>query len=378
MSTKTQFAVPVNALVLARRGDARALLAIPDARADLPRLIEGRTRSRLAGPPASEFGPRKAVAEAKALVIAREARRRDRQIAEKARLSATGVVAAMARKKAEGWIAATLGDLLDRHYRCAESRWAGGETSNHITLSDAAGASAETRKVWSKNGKWSGSNLYRRINVSPRWRREVYERQLAVVDGLVTTHAAPIESPEGTELYRATWVRQSRGRSFQPESGIIARHTASDTAYHSPGADPRRAVAGLKRKLTAQGVPADVRHARAQGAAAKRAEHRAAQLQRLVDRVRAHDLGEVADVVVRRDDSLRAGNCGPGTDQFIDRFFADRSPDSSATIGEIARRVGAADHAMLAPNLTLARQLAAACLIAIRRDKQARRRLAAV
>ncbi|MHB8397393.1 MAG: hypothetical protein ACYDCI_00440 [Candidatus Limnocylindrales bacterium] len=328
------------------------------------------TRSRRAGPPAAEFGARRAIAEAKALVIAREARRRDRQIAEKARLGAAGVVAAMARKKAEGWIAATLGDLLDRHYHCASAA-SGGETTNYVTLSDDAGATATAHEEWSPDGTWNLTSLYRRINVSPRWKAEVYERKLAVVDGLVTTHATPIESPEGVEVYRATWIRQSRGLSVQSESGAIARHTASRTTCRSPA--PEVAVAGLQRLLAAQAAAS---HARAVAAAIERAAHRAAQLRRLVDRAGAP---EVAEVVVRRDDSLRAGNCEPGTDEFIGQFFRDLCPDSSATVGEIARCVGAADFPIVVgADFTLARQLAAACLVAIRRDKQARRRLAAV
>jgi hypothetical protein len=236
------------------------------------------------------------------------------------------------------------------------------------------------------------------VTIPLRWDARVNARGLAVVDGLLTLDAEPVKGPpEGIELYRATWARQGRGLELGRECGIIARHTESGTTYHSTAQEKatppkgmasyayvlvpssKAAVAGLKRKLAAQGIPAEVRQARAQAAATKRAETRAAQLTRLIDRVMRHDLSEVAHVVVRRDHSITAGNCEPGTDEFIGRFFPDRGRDSQATIGEIAARVALTDPAKLAgADLTLARQLAAACLVAIRRDKQARRALAAV
>lgn len=273
-------------------------------------------------------------------------------------------------------ITATVDALLDRHYRCATSSWAGGETTNQITLSEETGAIADTRKVWSRNGKWSGQNLTRRVKVSPQWQAEVHDRGLAAVDGLLTTHASSVESPDGIEVFRATWIRQGRGLEVKTQSGAIARHTASGTTYHSAHSDPKKAVAGLKRKLTAQGVPEEVRDARRQAAAVKRAADRASQLSRLIDRIRQWDFAEIQHVTVDRRDSLSAGNCEPGTDEFIEKFFPDRS-EPRATIGEIASRIGTTDPAKLAgADLTLARQLAAACLVAIRRDKQARRALA--
>ena len=85
-------------------------------------------------------------------------------------------------------------------------------------------------------------------------------------------------------------------------------------------------------------------------------------------RLAAHDLSGIGEVVVTRQDSLRAGNCVPGTDEFIDTFFHSRR---SATIAEIIAAVGQTDLAALdEARLTLARQIGAACLVAIRRAKQ--------
>ena len=244
------------------------------------------------------------------------------------------------------------------------------------------------------------------VTIPLRWDTRVGDRDLGIVDGLLTLDAEPIKgSPQGIELYRATWARQGRGLAIDCERGVIARHTESGTTYHAKfvssgyshgsvdggfvgyataaqaaetkdyATAKKAAITGLKRKMNAQGVPAEVREARAQAAADKRAANRASQLARLVQRVASWDLDEIEHVVVRRDDSIRAGNCEPGTDAFIDRFFPDRSHDSQATIGELAGRIGRTNLTNLAGvDLTLARQVAAACLVAIRKDKQARAR----
>lgn len=189
---------------------------------------------------------------------------------------------------------------------------------------------------------------------------------------MLTLDAEQLPTTGLVEVYRAAWVRQGRGVSLVTERGYIARHTPSGTTYHSTESDPAKALSGLKRKVTAQGIPAAVREERRSERATARQERQAAKLAALIERISRHDLSDVGHVEVRREDSLRAGNCVPGTDAFIDRYGFDGR--ASATIAEIATAVGIRGTANLSDaDLTLARQLAAACLHAIKRDRQARR-----
>lgn len=258
-------------------------------------------------------------------------------------------------------------NLFQTNYRLTRSGWVGGESRIEVTNGDEPGASATTTKVWHKKHAWSGTNLDVRITIARAWRRSVRARGLAVLDGLLTTHAGPVTRRGDVEAYPAKWVRQGRGLSVRPESGWIARHRPSGTSYHQAGGDAARAVAGLRRKMRVQSIPQEERDARRR----RHQETRQAKLERLVGQLARQDLSDVADVVVTRHDSLRAGNCEPGTDQFIDTFFPDRA---SATIVEIAAAAGRTDPAGLdEQHLTLARQIAAACLAAIRRHRRERR-----
>lgn len=210
------------------------------------------------------------------------------------------------------------------------------------------------------------------LTVPADWGTRVRLAGLAVLDGLFTLDAERLPTWGPVEVYRAAWARQGRGVSLVVERGYIARHIPSGSTYHSVDADPEKALRGLKRKVNVQSIPQPRRDAQRATRTAQRAIRQAASLARLVERLARWDLAEIEHVQVTRSDSLRAGNCVPGTDSFIDRYGFDGR--ESATIGEIAAAVGRRDVASLSDaNLTLARQLAAACLHAVRRDKQARR-----
>lgn len=397
-TTVSQKSVPIHARKNAQAGDARALLAIPDGRRDIPRLIKGEPAKRPArwnAPDtaemlATELGSRKAIAAAKAIVTERNARRAARAIAESARMAVAGQIAAKATMKAEAKrqakaavaakrLAEKLGRVRSLVTQAEDFRTASQGTTLKVRFG-APGAESETETGWidyKSHGYRKGIKSHDiAITVHEDYERRVHDRGLARADGILTLDAEPIaDAPEGIQLYRAVWARQARGLAIDTERGIIARHAASGTAYHSLDSDPKKAISGLRRKLNAQGVPAEVRTARAQAAATARAAKQAQGITKLVDRLLKWDFSEIQHVVVEREHSLKAGNCEPGTDQFIDRFFPDRR-EPRATIGEIAARIGTLDPRMLAgADLTLARQLAAACLVAIRKDKQARRAL---
>lgn len=372
MKTAAQTAVPINAAKLAKAGDARALLSIPDARQDLPRLLGVRNTGYVEWA-CTELGNRRAIKDAKPIMAARLERRQARLIAESARLGQPGKVAADALQRRLRKIGGGVSVILDRLYRRATSSWAGGETTNVVKCANSPAAAGRTERAWSHNGKWSGQNLTRAVNVSPRWLEQVQARGLAVVDGLLTTHAEAMDgAPEGFEVFRASWVCQARGLDLRSESGCIARHVASGTTYHSTKDDAKSALAGLRRKMTAQAIPADVRDERKRAAAQARVDQQARDLANLMQRVASWDLDALDAVVVRRCNSIQAGNCCSGTDNFISRYFPERADDlePAATIGEIVQRVG---RGRLTGGSQLARQLGAACLQAIRRDRNARR-----
>jgi len=280
------------------------------------------------------------------------------------------------RRAADSRRESVVAPLIRRHYRTMRrTRWCEGSTIRVVANADP-GTRHESRRWWDKGDKYPTTSSYIRANVAPDWLRSVQPWRLAVVDGLVTTHAV-LDSTQGDiSVYRASWLRQGRGVSLISESGAIARHAATGMTYH--GRTPSVALAGLRRKMREQGLSPDDRRER-DAAAAERARERAArratQLTSVVSRLMRQDLGAIHGVEVRRADSLRAGNCAPGTDQFINRFFRGRT---SATIGQIAAAVGPelAGESLTDARITLARQIAAACLHAIRRSRNARRLLA--
>lgn len=270
-------------------------------------------------------------------------------------------------KNCEETIGREIESLFRNHYRLANSGWVGGENRITVEVGEEPKAIATSSKVWHRKHAWSGTNLEVQLTINRTWRRSVRARDLAVLDGLLTTHAGRVVRHGDIEAYPATWIRQGRGLTIRPESGWIAYHRPSGTAFHLAGGDAAKAVTALRRKMRSQAIPQRERDDRRR----RRQEARQARLGRLMEKLARFDLADVGDVVVTRRDSLRAGNCEPGTDEFIDRFFPDRT---AATIAEIAAAVGGIDLAHLdEQRLTLARQIAAACLVAIRRSRQEKR-----
>ena len=113
------------------------------------------------------------------------------------------------------------------NYRVSDSHWAGG---NH-TLKVIAGSPVEaahgySERVWSSNGKWSGTNSTHKITVMSSWYNRVYSKGIACVDGLLTIdaeaqHAEPLKA--GEKAYLARWVVQGRGVTLHSEEGILYR-----------------------------------------------------------------------------------------------------------------------------------------------------------
>lgn len=316
----------------------------------------------------SYYAPIREWKDAAARWAAREQRRADRQCAETARAATPGRILVLHLERLFADAAPRIESLIRENYRRADGKWAGGDNSYLILPSDpnrSPTASSDTKRVWSKNGKWSGTDCNFVVRVQSDWSRQVEQRGLAVLDGLVTISAQKC----GENIYQASWIRQGRGLSISAEHGWIA--VDGENSFHSTQS-AKAATAGLRRKIHAQSISQEERDARrAKRQAASEARKRRIA-ERLIARLAKYDLSDIGHVIVTREDSLRAGNCEPGTDQFVEKI----SLGESATIAEIAARVAknpkeAAQYAAT----TTGKQFLAACLVAIRRDKTARRAL---
>jgi hypothetical protein len=116
---------------------------------------------------------------------------------------------------------------------------------------ESVSISTKTEKDWSQTYRGDYKNyamnrLDVKIVVPQRYLSRVVKRGLAVVDGMMTLDAQPMDCAEvGVEVYRATWGTQGRGCSVKLQEGFIAR--ADGESFH--GKTYASAIQGLRRKL---------------------------------------------------------------------------------------------------------------------------------
>lgn len=91
---------------------------------------------------------------------------------------------------------------------------------------------------------WGANIDIHRIRVPADWRIRVGRKGLALLGGLMTLDALPMEAPAGIELYAAVWASQARGYAVKTDRGFIA--VAGGDSFHSDSADG--AISGLRRK----------------------------------------------------------------------------------------------------------------------------------
>ena len=101
-------------------------------------------------------------------------------------------------------------------YRRSRSSWAGGGHTISVTIG-TPGISGGSLQVWSRNGKWRGTNSY--ANITTTWETLYLYPTLATPDGLVVVAAREI-SPREHEI---TWAEQGRGFGLNPVSGYLIR-----------------------------------------------------------------------------------------------------------------------------------------------------------
>ena len=91
---------------------------------------------------------------------------------------------------------------------------------------------------------WGANVDLHQIHVPADWRSRVERKGLALLGGLMTLDALPMEAPAGIELYAAVWAGQGRGYDVKTERGFIA--VAAGESFHGETAE--KAIAGLLRK----------------------------------------------------------------------------------------------------------------------------------
>lgn len=133
-------------------------------------------------------------------------------------------------------VLATLGRLIDEH---AHGEWVCKLTSDPAKV----GITSNQYYTGEKAGKWAIQATNTFVTVPADWRVRVQRKNLAIVDGLMTLDASPLEA-SGCELFAATWARRTGAKNIAIDHGYIAR--AGAVSYHAATAD--QALTGLAKK----------------------------------------------------------------------------------------------------------------------------------
>jgi len=199
----------------------------------------------------------------------------------------------------------------------------------------AAHTSTYLGTQYSRSSPWSKTNATHFITVHPDWFSRVHLHGLDEAGSMLTLDAELVDTAAYT-VYRASWLR-SKGKRLTVEHGYIAVGAVGGSlgAYRAAHA---KTATGAKAILTR-----------------RENERRYDQHERKI-RVALQEmqLKGYAQIDVSMMDSIAAGNCQAGTEQFRDRHFPGRD---TATVEEIL-------------SVESMRSLAiSACLYAIRRAK---------
>jgi hypothetical protein len=101
---------------------------------------------------------------------------------------------------------------------------------------------------------WGANIDVHKICVPRHWRTSVEKRKLALIGGMITLDANPMESPTGIDLYAAVWAVQERGYSVKTVRGFIAVSGAQH--FHADSVDS--AIAGVMKKCRVADRSAEV------------------------------------------------------------------------------------------------------------------------
>lgn len=174
-------------------------------------------------------------------------------------------------------------DLKENYpYKKSNSHWAGGDHSTKVKFSDTPSCSGGSDKVWSKNGKWSGLDSYAILSITRR--AYVALDGNLMIGGLITLDAEKV----GNREYKAVWAEQSRGFDLKAVEGWIIKgyHVTGGTIEAARKKVAKARILGVEQALITREKKNN-----------KRAEFK-----------------PLKTVWVSIEDSLKAGNCLPGTE----------------------------------------------------------------
>lgn len=239
-------------------------------------------------------------------------------------------------------------------YRSPSERWCdrAGETVT-IRVGDRARVSSDSSRVWHSKKSFRGGTASEHILVVPEsWNRDVANRTLAVVDGMLTLSASPLgaraERRLGAHVYVATWVEQSTGLTVRAREGYLAAAQTGDGLVAVHGATSLGALRTLEARIRPDELAARRRakteRAKARQAAqapfralraALRAEPAAAPLLALLPVCAAIAAGALeAEITLADSTPQTSGNCVSGTRDWVARHLPGRT---RATVGQVVQ-----------------------------------------
>lgn len=112
--------------------------------------------------------------------------------------------------------------LMSCDYRRSQSSWAGGEHFVSVFIGSMPDIWGRSDRVWSDNGKWSGNNSYVAARVPLSWYRQVYCRDLDVIDGCFVLDIIAEDDKEVVVL------AGKQGRGFKVHPRLAKIITAKD------------------------------------------------------------------------------------------------------------------------------------------------------
>ena len=151
-----------------------------------------------------------------ASIARRETRRENRSFTDP--LISKSLVSRAALRVAE----VATAELKRCSYRRSETRWAGGD---HVARAHVGepGISGDSVRVWSENGKWSGTDSYVTASVPLSWLRRVHRRSLSVIGG-----AFVIDILDDTDPAKIRVLAGKQGRGFEVNPCPATITTAKD------------------------------------------------------------------------------------------------------------------------------------------------------
>ena len=210
--------------------------------------------------------------------------------------------------------------ILEAAHGQIESYSGNTTTTIHYGAPDASTTTGYGEK-YSRSCQYAKTDCSHRITVATDWFASVHLRGLSRVNGRLTLAAEPVDA-EGYTVYRASWLR-SKGKRLTAEHGYIA--------IGEYGGAHARTESGAKGILTRRAN--EIRYTRH--------EHK------IRTALQEMQLNGYAQIIVSVGDSIAAGNCGGGTEQFCDRHFPGRTTATIEEILSVGSRRGFAVNACL-------------------------------